>query len=148
MNKILCAFVLLSLVFSNSVEAQKKSKKKSKQTEEVASKAKPKNGIKPYAKVITKDAISDDGVFTIHQVDDNYFYEIPINHLEKDMLWVSRIAQIPNGLGGGFVNAGSKTNEQVVHWTRFQNKILLKICLLYTSPSPRDQRGSRMPSSA
>ena len=25
---------------------------------------------------------------------------------------------------------------------------LLLICLLYTSPSPRDQRGSRMPSSA
>ena len=23
-----------------------------------------------------------------------------------------------------------------------------RICLLYTSPSPRDQRGSRMPSSA
>ena len=26
--------------------------------------------------------------------------------------------------------------------------LLLKHCLLYTSPSPRDQRGSRMPSSA
>ena len=25
---------------------------------------------------------------------------------------------------------------------------LFKVCLLYTSPSPRDQRGSRMPSSA
>ena len=25
---------------------------------------------------------------------------------------------------------------------------LLRVCLLYTSPSPRDQRGSRMPSSA
>ena len=25
---------------------------------------------------------------------------------------------------------------------------LLQLCLLYTSPSPRDQRGSRMPSSA
>ena len=25
---------------------------------------------------------------------------------------------------------------------------ILHICLLYTSPSPRDQRGSRMPSSA
>ena len=25
---------------------------------------------------------------------------------------------------------------------------LLVLCLLYTSPSPRDQRGSRMPSSA
>ena len=30
--------------------------------------------------------------------------------------------------------------------TAFEDK--LKICLLYTSPSPRDQRGSRMPSSA
>ena len=27
-------------------------------------------------------------------------------------------------------------------------QILLDLCLLYTSPSPRDQRGSRMPSSA
>ena len=26
--------------------------------------------------------------------------------------------------------------------------VSLSICLLYTSPSPRDQRGSRMPSSA
>ena len=25
---------------------------------------------------------------------------------------------------------------------------LVNVCLLYTSPSPRDQRGSRMPSSA
>ena len=28
------------------------------------------------------------------------------------------------------------------------NKVLNENCLLYTSPSPRDQRGSRMPSSA
>ena len=27
-------------------------------------------------------------------------------------------------------------------------EMLARICLLYTSPSPRDQRGSRMPSSA
>ena len=29
-----------------------------------------------------------------------------------------------------------------------QKYIEVQICLLYTSPSPRDQRGSRMPSSA
>ena len=28
------------------------------------------------------------------------------------------------------------------------NRVRLNTCLLYTSPSPRDQRGSRMPSSA
>ena len=27
-------------------------------------------------------------------------------------------------------------------------EVVVKVCLLYTSPSPRDQRGSRMPSSA
>jgi len=43
------------------------------------------------------------------------------------MLWVSRVAKIPTGLGGGYFNAGTKTNEQVVNWTRFQDKILLKI---------------------
>ena len=30
----------------------------------------------------------------------------------------------------------------------FEEKFLFQACLLYTSPSPRDQRGSRMPSSA
>ena len=31
---------------------------------------------------------------------------------------------------------------------KFKIKSDFKPCLLYTSPSPRDQRGSRMPSSA
>ena len=30
----------------------------------------------------------------------------------------------------------------------FVGGVLVMVCLLYTSPSPRDQRGSRMPSSA
>ncbi len=38
--------------------------------------------------------------------------------LEKDMLLVSRIAGVPAGYGGGYVNAGSKVNEQVVRWTK------------------------------
>ena len=38
-------------------------------------------------------------------------------------------------------------------WSRDENNpdgnnVLNRVCLLYTSPSPRDQRGSRMPSSA
>ena len=31
---------------------------------------------------------------------------------------------------------------------RITPRVLSEVCLLYTSPSPRDQRGSRMPSSA
>ena len=43
---------------------------------------------------------------------------------------------------------GSKIGEvtgTTIYGQEFQ---LSKFCLLYTSPSPRDQRGSRMPSSA
>ena len=34
------------------------------------------------------------------------------------------------------------------HQELYKSILLLHTCLLYTSPSPRDQRGSRMPSSA
>ena len=98
----------------------------SKSTSEV-SKDKKDSGMKPYNKVITKEAKTDDGIFKVHKLDDKYFYEIPNSTLKKDMLLVSRIAQIPSNLGGGYLNAGSKTNQQIVEWTRFQDKILLKV---------------------
>ena len=43
--------------------------------------------------------------------------------------------------------SGAWTDEAVDEHTR-SIAGLLSACLLYTSPSPRDQRGSRMPSSA
>ena len=39
-------------------------------------------------------------------------------------------------------------NEVVNDWRQYSQQIRRYTCLLYTSPSPRDQRGSRMPSSA
>ena len=49
---------------------------------------------------------------------------------------------------GSTVN-GVITNEDV-DWFQVEAKKdqRISVCLLYTSPSPRDQRGSRMPSSA
>ena len=50
-----------------------------------------------------------------------------------------------------FVNA---TLATLLVWLSIENHLAMvinymsNICLLYTSPSPRDQRGSRMPSSA
>ena len=129
MKKTTFLIILLALLSLQTTQAQRKSKKNKKTKTEAApaDKKKDKDAIKKYSAVITKEAVSDSGLFNVHKVKKNYFYEIPFSTLEKDMLWVSRIAQLPNGLGGGFVNAGSKTNQQVVHWTRFQNKVLLKI---------------------
>ena len=47
---------------------------------------------------------------------------------------------------------GFQLSESIVHAIDSQivssGLRLIMFCLLYTSPSPRDQRGSRMPSSA
>ena len=123
-TRIMPLFFVASLVLAGCKSSEKVAAQ-SKSATEAPSKKKSK--FKPYSKVITKDAISDDGLFDVHQVDDKYYYEIPHDMLKKDMLWVSRISQIPANLGGGYLNAGSKTNQQVVSWERFQDKILLKV---------------------
>ena len=43
------------------------------------------------------------------------------------MLLVTRIKELPAGLGGGYVNAGSKINTQVIVWEQYKNKVLLKV---------------------
>ncbi|WP_232826417.1 zinc-dependent metalloprotease [Lewinella sp. IMCC34183] len=80
---------------------------------------------KPYEKVITSAAVSDTGLFTVHRVDGKYFYEVPFERLGQDMLLVSRIAKIPSDLGGGYLNAGSKANEQLVQWSRVNDALHL-----------------------
>ena len=41
-----------------------------------------------------------------------------------------------------------ETDKGIIGWGEAFGYTSWKACLLYTSPSPRDQRGSRMPSSA
>ena len=53
----------------------------------------PEPEIRPYDRVITKDAKSDDGIFTVHRIKDRVYYEIPKAQLGREFLWVSQIAQ-------------------------------------------------------
>ncbi|MEM6515901.1 MAG: zinc-dependent metalloprotease [Bacteroidota bacterium] len=82
-----------------------------------------KNDPKPYNKVITKDAVSDDGLFNVHQLDDKYYYEIPDSLFEREMLMVTRIAKTASGLGFG----GGKQNEQVLRWQKKGKKVVLRV---------------------
>lgn len=97
------------------------------QTPQPAAPKKSNGDLKAYKDVITPDAKSDEGLFITHFVGDKLYFEIPTNLFEKDMLLVSRIAKVPSGFGGGYVNAGSKVNEQVVRWTRRGNNVDLKV---------------------
>ena len=103
--------------------------KKASQSKTAAAAAKPqvkkpgKNDPKPFDKVITKDAKSDVGLFTVHTLDDKYYYEIPDSLFNREMLMVTRIAKTANGLGFG----GGKQNEQVLRWEKKGKKVVLRV---------------------
>jgi len=82
-----------------------------------------KNDPKPYNKVITKDAKSDKGLFTVHTLNDKYYYEIPDSLFDREMLMVTRISKTANGLGFG----GGKQNEQVLRWQKKGKKVVLRV---------------------
>jgi hypothetical protein len=77
---------------------------------------------KPYDRVITKDAKSDEGIFTVHTIKEKLFYEIPKSELNKEFLWVSQIARTTLGVGYG----GQAAGNRVVKWERKGNRILLR----------------------
>ena len=76
----------------------------------------------PYDKVITKDAKSKKGVFTVHQVKEKYYYEIPNSELGKEFLWNTQIAKTTIGVGYG----GQELSIAVVHWELNGNKVYLR----------------------
>ena len=78
--------------------------------------------IKPYNEVITKEAKSDSGLFIVHQVEDKWYYEIPREVLEREMLVVSRRAQTAANVGYG----GEKNNTITVRWQHHNNHIYLR----------------------
>ena len=68
---------------------------------------------------------------------------------EPDVLHFAQI----NEMDGFFVSGRSENGQAAAgkfDWKQLEGSevVLFKACLLYTSPSPRDKRQSRMPSSA
>lgn len=119
--------VLCSLFCTYTADAQIfKKKKEQPVTKKPAAKKPPKKGgIQPYSKVITKEAISDEGLFTVHKVKDKHYFELSKDVLDKEILVVSRIAGTVKGLNFG--GAGMKSRpQQVIRWQKFEDKILLR----------------------
>ena len=125
--KKISLLLVVALVFHScaiSIKATSTKKNKSTTTEKPKPKAKPKKGdLKPYSEVITEDAISDEGLFKVHKIDADFFYEIPDSLFEKEMLMVTRIAKTASGIGFG----GGKQNTQVLRWQKRDKKVLLRV---------------------
>ena len=91
---------------------------------------------KPYQEIITPQAKSETGLITVHQIDDNSYFEIPFDLLEKEMLVVSRISGYVNNLSFG--GAGMKSRpQQVIRWERLGDQVLLR-SVSYSSTADPD----------
>ena len=125
MRKLTLFLIILVFTIPSEINAQRKKSKapKKETTTEVPEKSKtPK-----YSDFVNSKTKTDEGIFNVHETKDTFIYEIPKAFLGKEMLLVTRIKELPAGLGGGYVNAGSKVNEQVIVWEQFKNKVLLKV---------------------
>lgn len=124
LQKLSVMFFVALIFHSCAISIKATSTKKNKPTTSEKPKPKPKKGaIKPYSNVITKDAVSDKGLFTVHKIDADYFYEIPDSLFDKEMLMVTRIAKTASGIGFG----GGKQNTQVLRWQKKEKKVLLRV---------------------
>ena len=80
----------------------------------------------------------NDSVSTQHQEVDEY--EDPVKSGDVKMAVESSQMQDATGF--------PRLRVFIISFANLKDSIKMTDCLLYTSPSPRDQRGSRMPSSA
>lgn len=89
------------------------------------SKDKKEKKEKSYSDVITDEAKSSVGLFSTHEVDGKYYFEIPDSILEQEILVVSRISGFVKGLNFG--GAGVKSRpQQVIRWQKKGKKLLLR----------------------
>ncbi len=76
-----------------------------------------------YDKLITKDAVTTKGIFTVHRINEHLYYEIPKSQLDREFLWNTRISRNTADVGPG----GMQLAYSVVHWhLRSDKKIDLR----------------------
>ena len=103
-------------------------------SEETETKPEKKKGdVKPYDEVITSDAVTSTGLFGVHEVDGEFFFEIPVDQLGVDMLWVTQISKTQAGSSYAGMPAGSRT----VRW-ELRNETVLLRDVKYTIRSRQD----------
>jgi len=78
---------------------------------------------KPLDSLI-QDMEKKEGLFTLYRKENKVYLELHDSLLHKDFLMVTRYTQLPDFFGA-YINAGSKTSEQLIRFEKKNNLILL-----------------------
>ncbi len=116
--KILTAIIIFLTTSSNPALSQEQTKEENETNETTKEKPTAPAQIKPYSDVITSKAISQKGMFGVHQVGDKYLFEIPKSLIGREVLLVVRTVKTGGGAGYG----GESLSETLFRWDLSGNK--------------------------
>ncbi|NCI51664.1 zinc-dependent metalloprotease [Sediminibacterium roseum] len=86
---------------------------------------------RPYKEVITDKAVTKKGLFTVHKVEDKYYFEIGDTLLSREILTVTRFSKVP---GGGGQYGGEQVNEQSIRFERGpSNNLFVRVVALIST---------------
>ncbi|NHF59004.1 zinc-dependent metalloprotease [Flavobacteriaceae bacterium TP-CH-4] len=94
------------------------------------------NKSKTYDRFITKEAITVNGLFDVHQVGGTYYFEIPDSLLNREILVVTRFIKTPSGAGN---YGGEKIAENTIIFEKGpNNNVFLRIATLVSAANEED----------
>lgn len=130
-NLILIIFLILGIVSSDAqIRNPFKKRKKEEKKEAVASPVKKPEttSVKKYSEIITKEAKTSLGFFSVHKVKDKYYFEIPDSIMGRDILVVNRISKAPVNRYKSLVGyPGDQIGENVIKFEKGpNNKIFIR----------------------
>lgn len=88
-----------------------------------------------YEKITGKESVVQKGMLNVYRKKNDYYFEIPMNLLERDMLVVNKLQRVPLELNEAGVNRGINYETQMV---RFElDKASKKLMMRQSRPLPQ-----------
>ena len=128
MRKILIASLLIGAMLAPANADAAFWHKKKKQVTEAP---KPDSD---YKKITGSDSTEVKGLFGVFQKKGKYYFEIPLERMEKDMLVVNRLTRVPKELNEAGVNRGVNYETQMVRFALSSDR--KKVVLRQQRPLP------------
>jgi hypothetical protein len=95
------------------------------------------SGPKAYKDVITDKTQTMRGLFTVHKVDEKYFFEIADSIMKREIMAITRFTKVAAGAG---IYGGELANQQVIQFEKGpDNKLFLRVTTLVSVANDSSQ---------
>ncbi|WP_256007138.1 zinc-dependent metalloprotease [Pedobacter deserti] len=136
----------LTIFCSLAVQGQKPSKanvqvaaKSAKDTVKNQADTAKQKALKSYTELL-KNARTTTGLFKVHQVEADYYFEVPLGMMNKDFLVVNKLSSVPLALNESGLNKGMNFENKVIRFSnnRLAKTVWVKTIVPQVESSPSD----------